>query len=186
MTAGDESAKRAAPTQAVVCPRCSARAEESVFCNACGALLLDRSGRLERATLTRRFSGWLLEYVLIFATVAVGCLIWLFFTARHSQTPAKSLLKLFVLRKSDGAPASAGKVWDRVGWRWALDWLLVPFLWAVWDEDRQALHDKIVGTVVVYAPHGLPTQESPGAEAVTRHNSGTKLPDAKGRNDEVA
>jgi uncharacterized RDD family membrane protein YckC len=30
------------------------------------------------------------------------------------------------------------------------------FLWIVWDNDKQAWHDKIAGTIVVRLPHSLP------------------------------
>ena len=33
---------------------------------------------------------------------------------------------------------------------------LVNPIWALFDDERQALHDKISGTVVAYAPDGLP------------------------------
>jgi uncharacterized RDD family membrane protein YckC len=33
---------------------------------------------------------------------------------------------------------------------------LVDAVWVFFDRNRQSLHDKVVNTVVVYAPNGLP------------------------------
>jgi uncharacterized RDD family membrane protein YckC len=127
----------------------------------------DKSGLVEKVTYNRRFFGdSFLEGVLILVTLFIGWYIWLFFTAQTSQTPAKRLLGVYILDIDTGEPVSAGKVWIRevlvkqillnvVG-------TFIPFaglvnaLWVFFDKNRQALHDKVVSTVVVYVPTGLP------------------------------
>jgi len=50
---------------------------------------------------------------------------------------------------------------------------LVNSLWVFFDKNRQALHDKIVSTIVVYAPFGLPALSSPGGIPSGAFSSGS-------------
>lgn len=133
----------------------------------CGVYMADETATVERVTHTRRFFGSWLEGILFFLTLIVGWYIWLFFTAQTAQTPAKRLLNVYIVDVNTGQPVSAGKVWLRefvikgllFGWvggiLFYVPTLLNP-LWILFDKDRQALHDKMASTVVVYAPLGLP------------------------------
>jgi uncharacterized RDD family membrane protein YckC len=153
----------------LTCPRCSAQGRDTPYCPSCHLYLGDQSGTIERATFTRRFLGDLvLEYVLFFLTFGIGWIIWLAFAAQKSQTPAKQLIHVYILRYSDGRPASGARVALRelLAKHLVFGMLLVVLyplpqllnlLWAVWDKKRQTLHDKIADTIVVYAPQGLPT-----------------------------
>jgi uncharacterized RDD family membrane protein YckC len=130
--------------------------------------MADPTQRVQKVTFNRRFWGdYLLEGILVLVTLIIGWLIWLAFTAPRSQTPAKRLLGVYMLDLQTGQPITAGRVWVRellvktllVG---AINAItsgiagLVNALWVFFDKNRQALHDKVVGTVVVYAPNGLP------------------------------
>jgi uncharacterized RDD family membrane protein YckC len=129
----------------------------------------DETGSLERVTFNRRFFGdSLLEAVLMVVTLFVGWYIWLAFTAQTAQTPAKRLLNVYTVDVNTGQPVSTGRVWlrDVLIKQVLLGWVggsflfglpgLVDAIWVLFDKDRQALHDKVVSTVVVYAPAGLP------------------------------
>jgi uncharacterized RDD family membrane protein YckC len=143
-----------------------------VFCANCNLYLRDESLAVERVTFTRRiFGSWLLEGLLFTLTLVIGWFIWLLFTAKNAQTPAKSLTGIFIVNLETGRAVGAGEVWLRdvllkiivanlVGIGQAID-----LVWAVFDRDRQTLHDKAVKTVVVYAPNGLPDamRYQPGA-----------------------
>jgi uncharacterized RDD family membrane protein YckC len=145
-----------------------------VFCANCNLYLRDESLVVERVTFTRRILGsWLLEGVLVALTLVIGWFIWLLFTAKNAQTPAKSLTGIYIVNLETGRAVGAGEVWLRdvllkiivanlVGIGQAID-----LVWALFDRDRQALHDKAVKTVVVYAPSGLPEamRYQPGAPA---------------------
>ena len=151
------------------CPHCNTSGQTGLFCRTCGLYMPDETGTVERVTFNRRFFGtYLLEGVLFLVTLIIGWYIWLAFTARTSQTPAKRLLNVYVIDTDTGQPISAGRVWVRevlvkqiavsavsavIGVAGLLDGL-----WVFFDKDRQALHDKIVNTVVVYAPAGLPAE----------------------------
>lgn len=156
---------------APVCPRCQTPAGRGDFCTSCGLYLGDPTGTVEKVTFTRRFFGnYLLEGLLFLLTLIVGWFVWLFFTARTAQTPAKRLVHTYVLNKETGRPVSAGRMWVReVLVKMVLAafansvigvWWLADGLWVFFGRNRQALHDLIgVGqamqTLVVYAPGGL-------------------------------
>lgn len=106
------------------------------------------------ASRWRRFFGHLLELLLIGLLFIVGWLIWLWFSAKKSQSPAKQLLGMYILT-TDGQPASPLRVWIREPLlQWILIFnlpfaLIIDFLFFMLDDNAQSLHDKIVETVVV-------------------------------------
>ena len=133
------------------------------------------------ATRWRRFFSHLLEALLIGLLLVVGWLIWLWFSAKKSQSPAKQLLGMYILT-TDGQPASASRVWIR---ETLLQWLIfanvflaavVDFLFFLFDENAQSLHDKIMETIVVRpvpqtvgsAPPTSDRDAPPAADARTR------------------
>lgn len=148
---------------AVTCARCGAANDARVFCVNCGLYLRDESGIVERVTYTRRFFGSsLLEGLLFIVTLVIGWLIWFAFQAPKARTPAKSLTGLYVINLEMGRAATTGEMWLREVIVKLIVVSIVPFgrlidsIWVLFDKDRQALHDKILNQVVVYAPHGLP------------------------------
>ncbi|MDZ4278554.1 MAG: RDD family protein [Dehalococcoidia bacterium] len=131
----------------------------------------DDTGTVERVTFNRRFFGsYWLEGLLFVLTLGVGWFVWLAFTAQMSQTPAKRLLNVYIIDTDTGQPVHPGRVWVRdivvkqlvvaaftfiIGLAWFIDGV-----WVLFDKNRQTLHDKVMNTVVVYAPAGLPEQLS--------------------------
>ena len=89
----------------------------------------------------------------------VGYAVWWLFALRRGQTPGKQLVGIRVV-KDDGEPSSWGYTFLR---EFVIKGLLGGFLsgmtggiyfaadhlWPLWDRDRQALHDKMIGTLVV-------------------------------------
>ena len=155
--------------QGATCPRCNVTNEYGkAFCANCGLYMADTTFMVERVTFTRRFFGSsLLEGVLLLVTLFIGWLIWLAFTAKNAQTPAKKMTNLYVVKLETGRAVGAADMWlrelvvKRLAFRLAggisfglLN--LVDALFVFFDKNRQALHDKVLGQVVVYAPRGLP------------------------------
>ena len=151
------------------CPHCSATGQEGVFCGNCNRYMPDPTGTVEKVTFNRRFWGdYILEGILILVTLVIGWYIWLIFTAQTSQSPAKRLLNVYIIDLEKGQTVSAGRVWvrDVVIKQIVFDIIIssltggigsfVDAIWILFDRNRQALHDKVVNTVVVYAPNGLP------------------------------
>ncbi|MDP9236940.1 MAG: RDD family protein [Chloroflexota bacterium] len=158
------------------CPRCQTPNQLfGIFCTNCNLYLRDESRSVERVTYTRRiFGSWLLESILFVFTLIIGWFIWLIFTSRESQSPAKSLTKIYIINVETGRAVDAGTVWLRDVVLKIIVASVVPFgslvdgIWVLVDRDRQALHDKIIKTVPVYAPAGLPEAMlyMPGAPAL--------------------
>jgi uncharacterized RDD family membrane protein YckC len=95
-----------------------------------------------------------------FALIGLPVLWPVYFALFHGlgsgQTPGKRALGLGV-RNVRGAPLGLGRAFGR-GYFMLLIYYLFPFtflldnLWPLWDKRNQALHDKIVNSVVVRAP----------------------------------
>ena len=142
------------------CPNCQLRFDgDGLFCQWCQQFLNGPVG-VKAASITRRVVAYLLEALLLLLTLVIGYVIWLGFSLSHGQTPGKQVLGIRVIR-CDGSPSDWGWTFIRevvikfgiIGL--AIDSVTLGLgsvldgLWAFWDRDRQALHDKIVKTVVV-------------------------------------
>ena len=154
------------------CPYCRGPRGPGLFCTTCNRFNRYPNSPIVAASHLRRFGGYILELTLLLVTLGIGWLIWFAFVAPRAQTPAKSLLSMYIVDE-DGAPASTGKVWVReiLVKRILFDITAAIFggivhlanaLWIFIDRDRQTLHDKIVETVIVYAPHGLDALDATG------------------------
>ncbi|MBI4520752.1 MAG: RDD family protein [Gemmatimonadetes bacterium] len=89
--------------------------------------------------------GWAAVYFTVFTTLWKG------------QTPGKRMLKLRVLRL-DGSPIGWWIAFERFGgYAAGIATGLLGFAQILWDPNRQAVHDKIVATVVVRAGQGTST-----------------------------
>ena len=158
------------------CPRCqTANAPMGLFCANCNLYLRDETQSVERVTFTRRILGSsVLESVLFVLTLFIGWFIWLIFAARNAQSPAKSLTSIYIINIETGRAAGVAEVWLRDVVLKIIVAGIVPFgtivasVWVLFDRDRQALHDKVIKTVLVYAPAGLPQsmQYQAGAPAL--------------------
>lgn len=163
------------PLTGQTCRRCTTSGQIGLFCENCRLFLADETGTVERVTFTRRFFGdSLLEGVLVLLTLVIGWFIWFAFAASDAQSPAKKILNVYVIDTKTGKAVTAGSMWLRdVVLKFIVIDGIVPFgglingLFVLFDKSRQALHDKAVSTVVVYAPQGLPeAMRSTGAGVI--------------------
>ena len=142
------------------CPNCSrSSVGQSRFCRWCQQFLVASQG-VKVAGIGQRVAAYVLDVLLFCVTLIIGYVIWWLFTLSRGQTPGKRLLGIRVMR-IDGTASD----WD---WTFIREFVvkfglfevvadiltlglasLVDVLWAFWDKDRQALHDKIMKTVVV-------------------------------------
>ncbi len=94
-------------------------------------------------------NAWLIGGLLSFI-VGVGYQ-WMFLTRNNGQTPGKMLLGIRVI-KADGTAISEMDVFMRyVGYILNSALLMLGWLWAMVDPERQGLHDKLARTYVVHA-----------------------------------
>lgn len=106
----------------------------------------------------RRLGAALLDGVLAIVTLGIGYLIWMLFTFKSGQTPAKRLLGMRVVSTTDYKALSWGMTFLReifIKGIIAGVTLGIAYLWILWDKNNQALYDKVLNTVVVNDPDGL-------------------------------
>jgi uncharacterized RDD family membrane protein YckC len=114
-----------------------------------GAMSADNSALLNDLANPKGFSSVLL-LVLVFY-IAINTAYFTYFHGATGRTPGKMLLGLQVC-SSDGAPISFGIAFLRaVGYLVSslLGTIPIGFIWAAFDQRKQAWHDKIAGTVVL-------------------------------------
>lgn len=74
---------------------------------------------------------------------------WFFCTRNDGQTPGKAMMHIKII-KTNGEPMTSGDVILRLIGYWVSSICLgIGFLWAAFDSQGQAWHDKIAGTYVV-------------------------------------
>ena len=114
------------------------------------------------SSLGKRFGGALLTGVLIVVTLGIGYLIWAAIAYGKGQTPAKQILKMYVIDTETGLPATWGKMFLR---GFVIDGVLnsitsgifglLSAIWIFTNPQRQRLTDLMLKTIVVDAPNGL-------------------------------
>ena len=77
---------------------------------------------------------------------------WYFWTRQKGQTPGKRIMSIRVI-KTDGSPLADADALLRVLGYYVGRWtLFLGYIWAAFDANNQAWHDKMANTFVVVAP----------------------------------
>lgn len=105
-----------------------------------------------------------LQKVLIAAGAVVAALwsagYFVFFWSTTGQTPGDRVMEIRVQNASDGKPLHfARAVLRLLGAILSALLLFLGYLMILVDERRRALHDRLVGSVVVYAPSAARRRE---------------------------
>lgn len=111
------------------------------------------------ASVQARLGAYALDIALVICTVAIGWIVWSFFTWQTGQTPAKRVLKQQVVSTKDEQPFTftqmllrelvvkgiAGGIASAAsnGITFVIDSLLI------FREDRKTAHDMIVSSKVI-------------------------------------
>ena len=113
----------------------------------------------ELASVSRRIGAYFLSFVLPIVTLGIGYLIWGAVVWGRGQTPTFQVLGMRCWRPETGRVA---------GWWWmalrevvgtmvdgilSFITLVISFVLMVSTRERQCLHDKVAGTVVLYDPN---------------------------------
>jgi uncharacterized RDD family membrane protein YckC len=85
--------------------------------------------------------------------IIFGVVYPVYFIGKKGATPGKSLMKIKVIDKETKAVPGLLKAFLReiIGKLASSIFLFLGYLWAIWDKDKQAWHDKIAGTIVINA-----------------------------------
>lgn len=141
------------------CPDCGNPEDQTgKFCANCEHLI-GAPPQVKAATFLRRLAAYILDIILVPLTLFIGYLIWWLIALSDGQTPGKQLVGIRAVREN-GEPAGWGLTFVR---QFAVQGLVIGFLSGVtggvvfavnyllplFDKDRQALHDKMVATVVI-------------------------------------
>ena len=138
------------------CPQCQwDNPPEKAFCFKCGVFLFRPEATFRLASLSSRVWATFLDSIMFILTLLIGYLIWFIIIARRGQTPGKQLAKIFCIDRNGDTLHFWSMVWREFISQYLLalvtatlfGWL--DYLWALWDKDRQTLHDKMAGTYVV-------------------------------------
>lgn len=111
------------------------------------------------APVGRRIGAYFLAIPLAIITLGIGYLIWGLVVWGKGTTPALSVLGMKVWRLDTNRPATFGTMALReiigriVDGILSFITLIISFVMFVSSEHRQALHDKIASTTVVYDPN---------------------------------
>ncbi len=141
------------------CPDCGV-AEEGPgrFCTNCFHLK-GAEPNVRAATFLRRLAAYLLDIPLFIVTLGIGWIIWWLFTLANGQTPGKQVVGIQAVR-ADGRPLGWGLTFVRefiikgllIGFLSNLTFgivFVVNYLFPMFDKNLQALHDKMMSSVVV-------------------------------------
>lgn len=128
-----------------------------VFCARCGVLMSHPTSGDYAASYLRRLGCEILD-LLIFLLLPIW-LYMMWFTSRDGQSPAKSLLDLYVISEA-GQEITPQRMWMRelvikrlllgfIGYAFGLLGPIINAGWILLNPDRQCVHDRLVGTLVV-------------------------------------
>lgn len=155
------------------CPSCDNEVvPDAFFCQWCDRFIPEpRRGK--KANLFRRFMALLIDpliaVVLYVAAVGIfgglsedlgifiailfpaGYVVWFMLLLRKGLTPGKKLLGLQVVNHQTGRLPGYGKMFLREIVGRFLSGLVfgLGYLWALFDKNAQAWHDRLAGTVVL-------------------------------------
>jgi uncharacterized RDD family membrane protein YckC len=92
--------------------------------------------------------GWA-EWINVIAALGLY-FVWLWH--RNGQTLAMQTWRIRVVTVTDGQPPSIQRAIARYLLAWPSIVLMVGLIWALFDRDRQFLHDRLAGTRITFAP----------------------------------
>ncbi|MCB9455314.1 MAG: RDD family protein [Anaerolineaceae bacterium] len=76
---------------------------------------------------------------------------WAFLIHNNGQTPGKMLMNLRVIKTDGSKLTDTDAILRAVGYHINSLFLMLGWLWALWDSKHQGFHDKIARTYVVIA-----------------------------------
>ena len=76
---------------------------------------------------------------------------WYFLTQQNGQTPGKKIMGVRVIKVNGQPLQGMDAVIRYIGYYINSFFLMIGWIWAIFDENRQGWHDKLSGTYVIKA-----------------------------------
>jgi uncharacterized RDD family membrane protein YckC len=93
----------------------------------------------------------IIGYIILITNFLIYCLYFLGFWLLAGQTPGKALLGVRIVR-TDGSRLYLRRAIIRlIGYWISVIFLFAGYWWVIFDPRRQAWHDKLAGTIVIYS-----------------------------------
>jgi RDD family protein len=119
------------------CPSCGREFGPGAVCQNCGQVEGMPVGT-KVAQPGRRLGGALLDALLVIVTLVIGWLIWVIFTSKNGQSPAKKILRMRVVKLSTGQTVTRGQYFARWLGKFVLRLItivgLLAALWLLWTR----------------------------------------------------
>ena len=95
--------------------------------------------------------GVILGILVILLGVFLVFLLYVSQVARTGQTWGRKIVGIKVIKEIDGTPPGWGKAIGRTLFAWIISAQIIwiGYLWMLWDDKKQTLHDKVASTHVV-------------------------------------
>jgi uncharacterized RDD family membrane protein YckC len=107
---------------------------------------------------------YFLDQISVPQTMAALALVYtlayfIFFWSLTGQTLGKALLGLRVVAKNGKRMMVWHSIIRLMGYFVSIVTLFLGFVWVIFDERRQGLHDKLAGTYVIYTWDAIPDEQ---------------------------
>ena len=103
------------------------------------------TGLLSLGAVVPTMPGVIMELALVILIIV----LW----TQYGATPGKMAFKMVIVdRETGNLPGVGQSVLRYVGYIVSTIPLFLGYFWVIWDEKKQAFHDKIAATVVVFKP----------------------------------
>ena len=156
----------------MICPGCNKEVvADSYFCTWCSAFIPNPE-KGKKANLFSRWMAWVIDaailvllYVLaiVFGVVSgsgavlmfsvlliLAYIVWFWMLLAQGMTPGKKFLGLRVVSQAGEKPGLGKMLLREIIGRFLSGLIFgLGYLWALFDKNSQAWHDKLAGTVVV-------------------------------------
>ena len=90
----------------------------------------------------------------IWASIVFGLVYYIvFWVDNDGATPGKKLLGIKIIKSNGEKIRFSNAIIRYIGTFISAFTILIGYLWIIWDKKKQALHDKIAGTLVIRTEH---------------------------------
>jgi len=124
--------------------------------------LVETVSRMFQLAVLQDFAAIIQIIITSVAIIFIAAIYFIFFWTLTGQTPGKMLLGVRVVNREGQEITFWQAVRRYIGYYISAFALYIGFIWVLFDNQRQAWHDKLAGTYVIYT-----WDARPGAKMAT-------------------